>query len=163
MPERKRTDVLGTFHGQTLEKMVKNYRGKTIDLGCGASEVSVMFNDYTGVDLPDFNVYETDLKFIEEYDIVLMNAFIDVMQFPLYVLAKVLKHCKKYVILHRQEFTHGPTGITQEPAYGGWTYHSHINNWDFKVLTRDFKIKRKEKLNFDNWEDGGYSILMKRI
>ena len=152
------------LHGKVLEEMTKDIRHlKCADLGCGNKAASIFFDDYTGFDLPEFNVYVSDLDFIREYDVVLMNAFIDVMQFPLEVLDLVLPHCRNYVIIHRQEFTKGVTKVTQENAYGGWTYHSIINNEDFVKTILNFRLESFRKLDFDNWEDGGASILLKRV
>ena len=160
----KTEDLLSTEHGKTLAELVKDLTHlKMIDLGCGAQNVKPLFDDYQGVDLPLFNVYTDDLTFIESYDLVLMNAFIDVMQFPIQVLNRILPHCKNYVVIHRQELIEGPTEITQEKAYGGWTYHSKISRADFYPLVlEDFTLVDVMYLGFDNWEDGGCSILLRR-
>jgi len=157
-------DTLETHHGRILRSMVKGLRRtKMIDLGCGGKGVAPLFKYYKGIDLPEFNVYISDLDFLQEYELVLMNAFIDVMQFPLDILERVLEHCKGYVLIHRQEFTTGKTRVTEEHAYGGWTHHSIINHEDFAKVSLDFNVEKYVNLNFDNWENGGNSVLLKKI
>lgn len=162
-PKYKMGKLLDTHHGKVLQSMVIRKNERCIDLGCGDQGAKVLFTDYTGVDLPKFDVYNTDLDFINDYNIVLLNAFIDVMEFPLKVLDDVLFNSSKYVIIHRQEFTYGPTEITQEPAYGGLTWHSKINWWDFyKVIKGRFYVIDYRRLDFDNWEQGGVSLILKK-
>jgi hypothetical protein len=90
------------------------------DVGCGAGALGKIYKDveYTGVDLPDIvknvsSVFAPELKFkefnisdnisfLEEYDCLVLSAFIDVMEDPSSVLDKILKSSKKFVIIHRQ-------------------------------------------------------------
>lgn len=136
---------LYTNYGERLKEFIKDLpQGKTIDLGCGSGRSSMFFKDYTGVDLPEVietvakvaspkltfikcDIIEDDIEFISKYDTVHMDGFIDVMQYPLQVLDKVLENCTKYVLLLRQEIITGETKIIKKPSYGGFTYHSEIN------------------------------------
>ena len=90
------------------------------DVGCGAGALGKIYKEaeYTGVDLPDIvknvsSVFAPELKFkefnisdnisfLEEYDCLVLSAFIDVMEDPSSVLDKILKSSKKFVIIHRQ-------------------------------------------------------------
>ena len=120
-----------------------------VEVGCGAADFQRVFTNffYTGADLPGIidkvakvhqpmgryikcDVYKSDMKFLKEYDVVLMNAFIDVLEFPLLGLAKVLKNSKKYVILHRQKLTHDKSYVVKNSSYGGQTFQSVINHFD---------------------------------
>lgn len=163
-PKFRGGSILETDHGKVLQKMAEPVRKlPVIDLGCGNKGASEIFKDYKGVDLPGFDVYESPLNFIRPYQVVLMNAFLDVMENPIGVLDRVLPYCSNYVLIHRQELTAGETSITQEDAYGGWTWHSKINYTDFMRSVISFRILDYQKLNFDNWENGGRSILMQRL
>jgi hypothetical protein len=109
-----------------------------LDLGCGSAEVSRVFSkfDYFGADLPNiidlvskkmhprnkyisFDAYVNDFKFIEDYDIILMNSFLSEVQNSEEILNKVLKFAKKYVIIHRQDITKESTKNEEYRSYGG--------------------------------------------
>lgn len=159
-------DITQKQHGKVLMNLIHGISHlKTIDLGCGNQRCALLFSDYKGVDLPEFDIYESDLKFISKYDIVLMNAFIDVLEKPLYALEKVLSHSTNYVVLHRQEITKKQTTIEKRESYGGWTWHSKINENDFYNILKEtkFVIKKQLSCGFNNWENGGSSFLLKRI
>jgi len=136
-------------YGKRLKKLIELMPPKksVIDLGCGSGRSSMFFKNYTGVDLPEVietvakvaspklkfiqcDIIEDDIKFISKYDIVHMDAFIDVMQYPLRILDKVLENCTGYVLLLRQEVVKGKTRVIKNPSYGGVTYHSEINEKD---------------------------------
>ena len=86
--------ILATDHGKILQNMVKDIcHLKTIDLGAGDQGAKEIFPNYIGVDLPEFDVYTSEFGFIKEYEVVLMNALIDVLQFPTYVLPSILRYC----------------------------------------------------------------------
>tara|TARA_R110000824_G_scaffold43928_6_gene128224 strand:- start:20422 stop:21048 length:627 start_codon:yes stop_codon:yes gene_type:complete len=152
-----------------------------LDLGCGAAELSRLFPEYfyVGADLKqilenvsmkmnpgknyiDFDIYNNETcSFINEYDIVVMNALIDVLEHPLFGLKNVLSNSQKYVIIHRQEFDEeGKTRIVKNPAYGSLTYHSIINLKEFEELLEeyDFSIVKEVNTLFDNSK----SILLKK-
>jgi hypothetical protein len=151
-------------HGKVLIDLIHGISHlKTIDLGCGNERYGYLFSDYEGIDLPEFNVYESDCKFIAKYDIVLTNAFIDVMEFPVLVMDKILTHATNYVIIHRQELTKEKTSVEKRSSYGGWTWHSKINDSEFYELLKkhNFEIIKKLSCGFDNWNDGGLSFLLK--
>lgn len=172
--------LIETAHGQVLKEISSDLSHyKCIDIGCGAGASQVFFDDYTGADLPviidqlskvvnpDLDYIKCDfqkdnLEFIGEYDVVLMNAFIDVLKNPLEMLHKILKHSSKYIILHRQEFSNEPTSIQVSNSYGGITHHSIINCKEFdEVLTNyDFEVIKELSCGFENWNDGGKSILI---
>ena len=156
-------DIREVAHIKVLKELIRDIRTlSTIDLGCGNQAVKPLFKNYVGVDLP-WDIYEDDITFIGEYRTVLMNAFIDVMEYPIVALSKVLKQKPKYIILHRQEFTDGPTTITKEDSYGGWTFHTKINRKKFAILINSYEycIVKELSCGFDNWENGGSSMLLK--
>lgn len=183
-------------YGQRLKKLIAMIPvdAKTvIDIGCGSGRSVMLFEDYeyTGLDLPKVintiskvvnpklgfigcDIIEDDIRFIYDYDIVHMDAFIDVMQYPLQILDKILKNCNKYVLLLRQEIINEETQIIknlpfyliQKPSYNGFTYHSLINRkhllkifkkYNFKILKeidaglkgnwRNFLLKKNEFSN----------------
>lgn len=156
------------------------------DLGCGTAQISLLFDkdkfEYEGCDLSHIlqycaqkwhpeNIYlpfDAELShyyFLKNYDLVLMNAFIDVMENPLHILENVLEHSKKYVILHRQEVSsESPTHSIKRDSYNGYTYHSIINENDFNslILKHNFSIIKYKSCGFNNWENGGGSYLLQK-
>jgi trans-aconitate methyltransferase len=141
-----------TEHGRELYRLINRIDDSDstlLDLGCGSAEISSWVKaQYTGADLPNvirniskkFNP-ELDYiyiditnhkgKLLKGFDIIVMNAFIDVMEDPLKILDKVLSSAKKYVILHRQHFTGNKTYVEKRKSYGKETFHSIINIDDF--------------------------------
>jgi len=155
-------NIVNIPHGIVLKGLFELILAKkktVIDIGCGNAKTSIIVGDckYTGLDLPhniktmcestypDLNfikcdIIEDEIGFISEYDIVLMNAFIDVMQYPLEILDKILKNCRRYIILHRQEMIKGKTNVVTNPSYNGFTYHSEIGRDDFNGLLKKHGI-----------------------
>jgi len=142
-----------------LFSMIPVEERKVIDLGCGSTRVIVLIGDreYVGADLPRVidtiskvinpklkfircDVTEEELDFLFEYDIVLMDAFIDVMQYPLKILDKVLQNCSKYILLSRQEIVKGETNVIKNPSYNGFTYHTEIGRRDFNDIVKSHDI-----------------------
>lgn len=130
-----------------------------IELGCGTGSAAKLFTDryYTGVDLPisidtigwvvspdlsfiKCDVVEDDISFISKYDIVYMDAFIDVMQYPLVILDKIFKNCGGYIVLIRQEIVDDETRVITNPSYNGFTYHTEIGRDDFDALLEKHNI-----------------------
>ena len=173
--------LLETYQGQLLKDLIKltEYRA-CLDIGCGTAQISEVIHNYKGLDLFDIvsnvsmqtypkNQYlMTDIvsheepSIIEGFDLVIMSAFIDVMENPLEVLRPILKYCRNYVILHRQEFTDKPTYSIKNSSYGGWTWHSVINLQEFDEVIKEFEIIKEASCKYKNWNEGGESILMKR-
>ena len=92
-----------------------------IDLGCGKAEISDAFPEYEycGADLPhiiqevskvskptlkyiEFDAHLSKMDFVSDFDIIVMNSFLSEIPNANQILDKVLKHAKKYVIIHRQ-------------------------------------------------------------
>ena len=142
-----------------------------LDLGCGAADLSRLYPNfyYTGADLSNiikevamkmhpqnsyvsFDIYDDKAEFIKDYDVVVMNAFIDVLQKPLIGLSKVLTHGSKYVILHRQAFSDTrETHLYRYPSYGGVdSYQSVINRKQFSELLeeKEFEIVKELPLHY---------------
>lgn len=143
-----------------------------LELGCGAAEFSRVFKDkfyYVGADLSHiiekvskvqnpsnryikFDIQDNDLQFLSGFELVVMSAFIDVMEKPLEILEKVLEKSEKYVLIHRQEFCKNKevdTHVIINPLYGGLTYHSIINELDFLEVLKSthFRIESAKQIN----------------
>ena len=104
-----------------------------------------------------------DIDLIKYYDVILMSAFIDVMQHPLEVLKKVLNLAYDYVIIHRQEISKDKkTNCVKNHSHGGFTYNSIINRKDFETAIKKFDIIKKVDCKIDIWESGGTSFILKR-
>lgn len=153
-----------------------------IELGCGAGAFQKLYGDlfYVGADLPHiidqvssrfnpdakyikFDVYSNPLDFARLFDVVLMNAFIDIMEQPLEILDKVLKHSSNYVLIHRQEIDSHSTRVVMNPSYGGTTFHSILNDSDFARLIKenDFSVLDKRRLLCYSHNET-YSILLRK-
>ena len=139
-----------------------------LDVGCGAADLSRVLSEYfyTGADLENiiknvdrkmhpnksyvhFDIYDgpESCEFVSEYDIVVMNAFIDVLENPLRGLENILKNASKYVIIHRQEIDKGKTRVVKNPSYGGVTYHSIINEGDLDDILTKYKFDIVKKID----------------
>jgi SAM-dependent methyltransferase len=174
--------LLSTYQGKLLKSMIDSVEYETcLDIGCGTGQVSQLIKGiYHGADLFNIianvaeksgfkqiylgiNVEKYDMIFVNSYDLVIMSAFVDVMEKPLEKLESILKYCSKYVIIHRQEISQEkPTQSIKNPSYGGWTWHSIINRKDFDKAIKGFEILKLTTCKYENWEDGGTSVLLKR-
>lgn len=133
---------------QCLQKIkdIKNI----IDVGCGNAEFGDVCQnvDYTGADLPhiinkvasikrpNFNyitldVEQDDLSFLNNYDLVFMNAFISEMKNPIETLGKILDVSKKYVLVHRQDV-------------GETTYLEEYTPYDQNLIATNSTVSRNE-------------------
>jgi SAM-dependent methyltransferase len=151
-------------HFSSLGKCLNEIEvSSVLDLGCGAAEASNIFTNqkYTGADLPhiiekvakkknpghdyvSFDANTSDFSFIKGYDVVLMNSFVSEIPNWYLVLSKILPHCQKYVIIHRQEVFDGKTSVEEYKTYGGLPTTKTIVNYtqlmnvfrmnEFKVL-----------------------------
>lgn len=153
-----------------------------LDIGTGTAMIADFCKDHKfhGADLPHIisgcamrnqpgyfyrscDVIEDELAWIKKFDIIVLNGVIDIMANGLGILARVLTHANRYVLIHRQEITeHGVTTYKENGSYGGKTFHSIINRNDFNQLVDQmgFDILAERKLNFGNWENGGCSFLL---
>lgn len=173
----KEPDLIEVKHGSVLKELfdlIPMSEKTVLDIGCGNAKAHTLIGarQYTGLDLPnnvdtigkvnyselDFIkcdiIFEDNLSFINDYDIILMNAFIDVMEFPFAVLHKVLKEAKNYVIIHRQEIINSETEIKVNPSYTGVTYHTLLHRGAFNMILDDcgFEITHEIDAGFGgNW------------
>lgn len=175
-------------HIATIERIWPPKVLKVIDLGCGTAQISLLFDKnkwiYIGVDMPHIiegcakkwhpergfiaanltkpDVFDTDIQ-IGEADVILMNAFIDVMENPLTILDRVLSKASRYVIIHRQEFSQlFFTESIVNDSYNGKTYHSIISFFEFDQLIekKGFAAMQNKSCGFNNWNHGGTSLIL---
>jgi hypothetical protein len=187
--EQKRWPLLAdSDHYPTLKRLldiaVSDGCKTLIDVGCGAASLQQLpfvqscFST-TGVDFPhiiegaalplypngcfircDLLDEKTDLSFLKKYDLVVMNAFIDVMQYPLIMLDRILRHCTSHVLLHRQYVTDKPTFLSKHESYGGESYSSHINEKELDDVLKRNKVGIKRiRLDTNLGWPGMYSFL----
>lgn len=174
-------------HFETFKKLLRltDLRGQELlDLGCGTAMLSDHCREfkYVGADLPHIisgcamrnykkyffkgcDIAQDDLSWISKYEVVSLNAVIDVMEHALEQLGKVLSHASQYVIIHRQEITEkGETRSVKKPSYNSETWHSIINRQDLNRLLEEynFDIVREEPLYFEDWEGLGSSFLLRK-
>lgn len=155
-----------------------------LDLGCGSAMLIPFCKEfrYFGADLPAIvagcamrnyptyfyrgcDIVEGDISWIGEFDVVILNGIIDVMQTPIYVLDRVLKATAKNLIIHRQEIREEKeTEVVVGPGYGTFAWHTRINRADFEqiVTANGFKIAAEVSCTFGDWENGGSSFLLQR-
>jgi len=158
-----------------------------MDIGCGTAQISLLFDkqkfEYEGCDLPHilqycaqhwhpeniyliFNATLSHYYFLRNYDIIVANAFIDVMEHPLAVLEKILQNAKKirYFTPARNFTYQANTHTLIKPSYGNFTHHSVINKLDFYQLLKDynFEVIQQHTCGFGDWENGGHSFLLKK-
>lgn len=135
-----------------------------IDLGCGAGEVGRVFSTnykYTGADLPHiiekvsklknpnnnylyFNAEDSDMNFIHEFDIVLMNSFLSEIPNWYLVLSKILTNSKKYIIIHRQSITKEASKNEEYSTYANLKTINTIIN--YKSFIKLFEMNNFEKI-----------------
>lgn len=141
-------------HFVILDKLIKNVNPLSIcDMGCGAGEISRVYNDlnYLGLDLPhiiervamvvnpgkkymgfDANT-QKDLAFLNQYQLLVMNGFLSELPDPLELIAGVLSQYKGSVIIHRQDLTDSTSFLEEYLSYGGLkTTNSQIQNIKLK-------------------------------
>lgn len=176
-----------TEHIHVLKEIINSLPTKLniLDIGCGTAQISLICKEhnYTGADMehiiagcamekhPEnnyltFNADTTNWNFVPDFDLVLLNAFIDVMENPLSILNNILQRAKKYVIVHRQEISMGnPTQVKIMPSYQSKTCHSIIYHTDFIncIYDNNFAILQTHSCGFANWENGGNSFLLQKI
>lgn len=177
-----------TGHLKVLTDLLSLTDGiEILDLGCGTGILSEFCGGYLyeGADLehiiegsakrnyPQYKYYYFDVEkdsflvsTISDYDVVIVNALLDVMKEPLFILDKILYSTSRYLLIHRQEITqHGKTRSILNDSYGGETYHSIINRKEFvnTVELAGFKIIAERTLSFTNWENNGNSFLLQRL
>lgn len=182
----KNQDIIKHFKPFTdlLEQIINNGDLTLLDIGCGTAMLSEFCKNYAyyGADLPHVvagcalrnypqyfyrgcEVYNEDIWWIGEFDIVVINGLLDVMQYPLFVLKKLLNALAwgGYLIIHRQEVTElGPTRILKNGSYGSTTYHSIIAREDLQNVIKEYDcvIIKETQCGFTNWENTGNSFLI---
>ena len=157
--------------------------GKLLDIGTGTARISQFCKnfEFVGADLPhilsgcamrnypkykyqSIDIIEDNLAWIREYDVIVLNGVIDVMENGLYILERILTHSKKFVLIHRQEITeNGKTHSKVNPSYNSHTFHSIINrkDWNDLIDRMGFEIIKENSPGFTNWENNGSSFLLK--
>lgn len=110
---------------------------KVLELGCGAAEFGRVFKrlEYTGADLPHivegvskvmhpefsfipFDAYESDMSFVKEFDVVVMNAFLSELENPIEFLRKLFIAETNTVVIHRQSLSE-TSRLEVWDTYGG--------------------------------------------
>ena len=148
-----------------------------LDVGCGAAALSELISlKYTGCDLPHiienvgkvsspnadlipFDFYNDDLSFIKKYDVIVANAFIDVLDNPVVSLDNLMSVTKQYIIVHRQRLTESNSDSEKVESYAGFSYSSILSLKDLETLC----VKNNFKcLELVPWSGNSYSFLMKR-
>lgn len=164
-----------------------NQNTKILDIGCGAAELSRLYGqcEYTGADLPHiienvakkmhpdnkyvpFDVYDEQMddSFISEANLIIMNAFIDVLEKPVIALQRILSKATGTVIIHRQSYHNdNNTHLSKHPSYGGTSYQSIINRSVFNNILEenDLEKLREYVLTYKHNQEYSTSILLRKV
>jgi len=172
-------------HFKVLESLLNIVdKGSLLDVGCGAGTLSktkiIQDFEYTGVDSngiieklakkfnPEANFIglvideNSDLLLVKKYDVVVMNAFLDVLTNPLNILKKILKNSKNWVIIHRQSVIQEPTFMTVHESYGGMAYQSWINSDDLIQTIEQNQFKIEKQMFSGLGSNTNFSFLLRR-
>jgi SAM-dependent methyltransferase len=154
-------------HASVLKELINMAdKKKILDLGCGAAELSTILPEncsYCGADLPHIinlvakklhpdlpyikcNIEHDDLEFLGDYDLIVMNALIDVLDKPLEILGKILSASVSDVLMHRQEIG-AKTTIEVRNSYGGKTYKSILGRSDLNRVIDEHGFKISKECN----------------
>jgi len=149
---------------ECLDQIPEN--SKIIDIGCGSGDLGRVFNKYiyTGCDLPHiiekvakkknpnlvyryFDAENDSYTFLQEYDCIIMNSFLSEIPFYDKCLMKVLLNSRKYVLIHRQEFTNKESHLIEYETYAGLsTVKSIINRENFIKISKNNGFYCKKEL-----------------
>lgn len=175
-------------HGKIIIELLNSIPEKNLnllDLSCGGGHLSTITKDhkYTGSDMKHIvknvskkcypknkyiylDVIEDNLDILKSFDIIVMNAIIDILEEPLFILDKILKNCKKYVIIHRQDITNYTLEngfyLSKQESYGGFTFHSILNRMEFNNILNNCGFSIIKELNSGLGLQNNYSFLLKK-
>ncbi|MGH3008133.1 MAG: class I SAM-dependent methyltransferase [Gaiellaceae bacterium] len=129
-----------------------------LDFGCGVGHYSELLEsrhpgrfDYTGCDYSEAMVGAASAEWpgrrfvvndlfantlaLETFDIVCASALVDVTEDYEGALGVLLGSGARYVLLHRQQVTEGPSRAQMAPGYAGQTtYRSYLNRADLERI-----------------------------
>jgi 2-polyprenyl-3-methyl-5-hydroxy-6-metoxy-1,4-benzoquinol methylase len=148
-----------TDHFKVLKSIMDSIKFETIaDIGCGAGELGRVIGEkvnYTGFDLPhvienvskvvnkslNYVYFDTrrdfDYSKLSSFDLLVCNSFISEVSSPLEVLSSLIKHMKKYIIIHRQKFNQKQTYYKNYTTYAGLTTsESSISVFDMESILK---------------------------
>jgi len=148
-----------------------------LDLGCGKAEISDAFPqyEYCGADLPhmiqkvskltrptleyvEFDAQVSNMDFVSDFDIVIMNSFLSEIPNADQILDKTLKCAKGYVIIHRQMIkeqehvqTYSTYGDLKTTAYtfGRKNFEKITKQNNFKTLIEVDTLKTLKTILLD--------------
>ncbi len=175
-------------HGKVIIELLNSIQEKNLnllDFSCGGGHLSSIVKDhkYTGSDLEHVienvsrvcypnNEYiyldfmNDDLSEINKYEIIVLNAILDICEYPLELLDKILKQSKNYVIIHRQEIsnTNLPNGfsLTKEPSYGGLTFRTNLERKSFEKIIKENKFSIIKEMDSGLGLSNNESFLLKK-
>jgi 2-polyprenyl-3-methyl-5-hydroxy-6-metoxy-1,4-benzoquinol methylase len=170
-----------TEHFLSLIDLIKKINFKYVaDLGCGSAELGrILKNEYnyTGFDLPhiienvskkmnpdlnyiSYDAYDFNYNVLGEFDLIICNSFISELQKPFEILENIFKHMKKYLIIHRQHFSHQNYFINYN-TYGELeTIRAFLSVDDFKKILKFYSIEQVHYIHNNSYGD---SLLLSKI
>ena len=149
------------------------------DLGCGAAALGEIYKDmeYVGSDLdhiienvaqkfyPDgkyikADIKTADLKFLNNFDCLVLNCLIDIMEDPVASLDNILNNARHQVIVHRQSIG-SETKSWLIPSYGGMdAYRSQFSENDINNLLTSHGFKLIKLIHIQQLDQ--YSFLIEK-
>jgi|18_taG_2_1085343.scaffolds.fasta_scaffold03105_2 SAM-dependent methyltransferase len=175
-----------TGHFKTLNNLFLQAASdvdSVLDLGCGAAEFGRIYSffEYTGVDLEHvlertarkknphlnyiaFNAYEDDYTFMQDHDLILMNAFISEIQKSDEIFETILQNAKRFIILHRQKLHDFEDAAVKYVKYHGYLNKEYtcaiLSNQYFEDIIKKHNFKIIDKQHSSTPEE--WSILLKK-
>jgi len=153
------------------------HTGTLLDVGCGAADVSrVWKGEYTGVDLDwvvekvanvcnpgnkfiigDATV-ESTIRSLPSSDVVLMNAFLDVLENPHHVFDVLMSLDTNKIIVHRQRLTQDQAYYEIRGSYGNTEIPSSVMSLN-KIVSSIRKFPNAE-FYLVQWQSDFYSFMV---
>ena len=138
--------------------------GSLIDLGCGAGDVTRAWKgEYTGVDL-DWVIEKVDatvestIRKLPSADVVLMNAFLDVLENPHDVFDMIMTLNINKIIVHRQRLTQDQAYYETRGSYGNSEVPSSVMSLN-RILTTLSKFP-DAKFGILHWQSDVHSFIV---
>jgi 2-polyprenyl-3-methyl-5-hydroxy-6-metoxy-1,4-benzoquinol methylase len=136
LPQPARLLDLGCGVGHYSELLERRYPGRFDYTGCDYSEamVEAARAEWSGRRFVVDDLFATTLD-LSEFDFVVAGALVDITEDYELALDVLLGSLTPFVLLHRQQMTHGASGVEVVPGYSGQTtYRTYLNLGDLERI-----------------------------
>jgi len=124
--------------GHYSELIARRYPGRFRYVGCDFSPamVEAARAEWPGREFVVNDLFANTLD-LGEFDLVLAGALIDITEDYERALDVLLGSAARFVLLHRQQLTAGPSHVEVVPGYAGQTtYRSYLNRGDLERIAK---------------------------